>query len=132
MRHNPHKGSVFVVIDGDEIEIRFSWESLSALHGLLGKEWEDEFARICTEMDTRGLSQVLGISTDHTAEWWLDKSPPLIPIAQATRQALTLAFFGAGGLESKNPLMVLHRMISSLRLGRRGSALEDQGTTSGA
>jgi len=132
MRHNAHKGSVFLPVNGEEVEVRFDWDALSAMYGLLGEDWEEEFARVCKELDTRGLAEVLGISTRHSAGWWLEQSPPFIPTAQAVRQALTLSFFGAGGLEPRNPMVVLRQMISSLLPSKRGSLPGDQLENSGA
>jgi len=112
MRKNAHTGTVTIQTDGGEVRLRFDWEAVSALHGLYGKEWETDVSRILSEFDVGEIAKILTICSEHDEAWWMEQSPPFIPVAKALQEALQLAFFGAGGLESNPPLA--RRLVTRL------------------
>ncbi len=132
MRQNKHTGTLLVPVEGEgEVQLRFDWNAIAALHGVYGKEWEGEVQRIVTELDAHGLAQILAIGSAHGAEWWIEKSPPFIPAARAVQDALHLAFFGAGALDD-HPHLARRLMILLSQVGKFGSNSAGEHTTSGA
>ena len=121
MRKAPHTGTVTIDVPGaGETRLRFDWESIAELHGTYGKEWEKKVEAIMSDLDARGLAEILAIGSEHDAGWWMEQSPPFIPTARAVQDAIQLAFFGAGELD-KNPTLARRLMTQLERLGRSGS-----------
>jgi hypothetical protein len=122
---------VFLDVPGEgEIQIRYDWNAIAALHGLYGKAWEGEVGRIMSELDAGGLARILALGSSRPAEWWSEKSPPFMPAARAVQDALHLSFFGAGGLDGPPPLA--RRLMTLLRkAGGSGSPSAGMPATSG-
>lgn len=131
MRKNDHTGTVYLAVDGGEVALRYDWEAISDLHGAYGKEWEGEVQRIITELDSQGLANILAMGTEHSPEWWMEKSPPFVPAAKAVQEALHLAFFGAGGLEDR-PMLARRLMTLFSKAGESGFNSAGAQRTSGA
>lgn len=127
---NKYTGAVLLSVNGGDVVLRFDWEAIAALHSAYGKEWEAEVQRIATELDAHGLADILAIASDHDAQWWMSKSPPFVPAAQAVQEALQLAFFGAGGLDDR-PTAARRLMTLVSRLTRSGSNSAGDPVTSG-
>lgn len=132
MRLNKHTGTVGFAVPGEgNVDLRFDWNGIASLHGEYGKDWEGEVQRILGELDAQGLAKILAIGSGHEAEWWVDKSPPFIPAAQAVQAALRLAFFGAGALDDR-PHLARRLMTLLSQAGRSGSNSAGAPATSGA
>ncbi len=132
MRQNKHTGTISLPVEGEgEVQLRFDWNAIAALHGAYGKEWEGEVQRILTELDARGLAKILAIGSAHGEEWWIEKSPPFVPTATAVQAALRLAFFGAGGADDR-PHLARRLMTLLSQVGKSGSNSAGEHTTSGA
>lgn len=132
MRKSKHTGSVYLPVEGEEIALRYTWGAISELQDAHGQEWEKEVNRICTAFDAPGLAGLLAIGSDKPAEWWLGKSPPFIPAAQAVQQALTVAFFGAGGAtDEKNPPTARESTTPASPASRRGASSAGSRASSG-
>lgn len=132
MRRNRHTGEVYLPVDGmGEVRLCFDWAAIAELHATFGKEWEGEIRRIVAELETRGMARILAIASEHSEDWWMEKSPPFMPAANAVQDALHSAFFGAGGLDDRPPLA---RRLTTLfsRLSRSGSNSAGGPASSGA
>jgi len=128
---NKYTGTVLLSVDGGDVPLRFDWEAIAALHSTYGKEWEAEVQRIVTELDSKGLANILAIGSEHDAQWWMEHSPPFVLAAKAAQEALHLAFFGAGGLDDRPTLA--HQLKTLLsHLSRSGSNSAGDQITSGS
>lgn len=130
MRKNPHTGAVTIQTSGGEVRLRFDWEAIAALHGLYGKEWETEISRILSEFDVGEITKILAVCSEHDEAWWMETSPPFIPVAKAVQEALHLAFFGAGGLD-ENPHLARRLMTRLSKVFESGQSLAGDQQTSG-
>ena len=131
MRKNAHTGTVTIQTSGGDVRLRFDWEGIAALHGAYGKTWETEVSRIINDLDAKGLSVILAIASEHDEAWWMEQSPPFVPTAKAVQEALHLAFFGAGSLESNPPLArrLMTRFANLFAFGPNSAGVQQ---TSGA
>ena len=131
MRKNDHTGTVYLSVGDGEVALRYDWEAIADLHGTYGKEWEGEVNRIITELDSRGLAAILAMGSEHPVEWWMERSPAFVPIAQAVQKALHLAFFGAGEIEAR-PSLARQLLTLFSKAGESGSNSAGDPQTSGA
>lgn len=132
MRLNKHTGTVTLTVPGGaDVDLRFDWNAIAALHGAYGKEWEGEIQRILTELDAHGLANILAIGSAQDAEWWMENSPPFVATAHAVQKALHLAFFGAGALDD-HPHLARRLLTLLSRAGKSGSNSAGEPETSGA
>ena len=130
MRKNAHTGTVTIEAGGGAVRLRFDWEAVADLHGLYGKEWEAEVSRILSEFDGVEISKILAIASEHDEKWWMEASPPFIPVAQAIQEALRVAFFGAGEID-QNPHLALRLMTQFSKVLGFGSNSAGVQQTSG-
>lgn len=128
----PHTGAVRIEAGGEEVELRYTWAAMSALHGEFGERWDAAVEEAFGTLDLPKIAKVLEAGSDRSAAWWIESSPPLVPTANAAREALHLAFFGNGevGHDQADPLM-RRAAISLGRLFGRGARSAEPRRSSG-
>lgn len=132
MRKIPHTGEVFVdVQEVGSVRLRFDWRAIAALRGEYGEEWEPTVSEHLSAPNTTEIAKILAICSNRGEDWWLERSPPLIPTAHAVQRALHLAFFGPGGA-AENPHLARRLMTLLQRAGGYGSSSAGGPRTSGA
>lgn len=133
MRKAPHLGIVVLHVPNfGDVEIQYDWKAISELRGTFGEGWEKAVDDLATKADTEMLARLLAMGSEHSEEWWLDKSPPFFETVAAVIEALRLVFFGPEEKpDEKNPTMARQLMIRLLSLGKRGSSSVGAPMTSG-
>ena len=121
MRVDKHTGTVWVPVGGEDVPISFKWGEISQLRGTYGSDWESEINKIIGDIDAVRFAEVLAVCSGKSAAWWVEKSPPFVPLAYAVKEALSLAFFGPEGPKD-NPTTGLLSMILSRLPGASGSS----------
>ena len=120
---NPHRGTVSIAGLGT---LRYDWERIAQLIGLLGPSFDSKIAEAAMRLDLDTIANVLAIGLDDggSADQIKSASPPLKLCIEAITAALKLAFEGPEGTppagRDKNPPQATKAPISSAKgKGRR-------------
>ena len=141
-RANPHRGQVAITIDDTPLIVVMDWSAIDQLKEIFGPEFDVVIGQACNDFDLAALADVLaiGLIKHHDDEWPPARiraaSPPLVPVIQAIRRSLNLAFNGPGDLDDEpDPDPARRRRTgrgSWRRLWRRRSNAGSLPTPSGA
>lgn len=85
-------GVKYVTIDGERLELRFTWKALATI--------EQEFGDNPNLFDASVLARFLELGIKRP-EWTADRitalSPPMLPMVKAVQEAIQFAYFGNEG-----------------------------------
>lgn len=103
VKATPHAGVVTLRVDGEEVNLAFTWGALSALRDGLGVEWQAKLRDAVMQHDTTVLAEILAAVSEHSADWWIEKSPPLVPVSEALQRGVEIAFLGPEEAKPADP-----------------------------
>ena len=132
MRKNAYTGEVILPLPGEgDLVIRFTWRAIAALRSRYGEDWEVKFRLALNGANTQELAFLLATTAGKSEAYWLDKSPPLLPLCEALNAALEIAFLGAGDLPER-PRTALQWLTQFWRDTGRGSGSVETVSSSGS
>ena len=101
MQANQYTGEVTVDIADQTCRLRYDWQAIGALQAALGTDFDKEIGRASMELDLPVIAQALAIGLEKhqpnkfSADILMALSPPVIPMIEALRQAITIAYHGS-------------------------------------
>ena len=114
---NAYMGVSYLTVDGvGDVPLKFNWAAISALRSQYGDDWAEKIQTTLQSMDVTEMANILEICTEHSSDWWMKNSPPIVRATQAIQEALEASFFGIQkkeGGEDENPLTGLLTKIQS-------------------
>jgi len=98
---NPYRGEAPLVVGDETIELRLTWRTMGKMIARFGDEWDVELHKAFGVYDMETIADALAIASDRDAAFFLDASPPLIPVREAWTAAYNLFLFGVPSLEEE-------------------------------